>query len=187
MAGLVLLNVNAGYKRKVREHTTLLAVYGAVYLQTDSTVHHQQCLQWAHEHQTWSNRRRQSDESRFVLHHMDVCVCMSFTWGRDNTRVRYGKMASGGSVILRSVGYAGQTSLIQVGPTLQLIGPKRSTSNVSVPVTTAHLPQHIQRFHGVKVNEWRSTCGFSVMPDIMGIHFFMGIHSFFHIVFVSVI
>ena len=74
--------VNAGSDRKVSEHTVHLSLLRMglrsrrpVRVPMLTRVHRQKRLQWAREHQNWTTEQwkkvARSDESRFLLHHVD--------------------------------------------------------------------------------------------------------------------
>ena len=56
-----------------------------------------QSQQWASEHQNWTTEQWKkvawTDESRFLLNHMDGLMCASLTWGKHGTRMHYEKKA----------------------------------------------------------------------------------------------
>ena len=79
--------VNAGSDRKVSEYTvhrSLLRMglhrHRPVRVPMLTPVHRRKCQQWTCEHQNWTTEQWKkvawSDESRFLLHHVDGRVCV---------------------------------------------------------------------------------------------------------------
>ncbi|KAK3575380.1 hypothetical protein QTP86_025787, partial [Hemibagrus guttatus] len=97
--------VNAGSGRKVSEYTVHHSLLHMglhscrpVRVPMLTPVHHRKCQQWALEHQNWTTEQWKkvawSVESGFLLHHVDVRVCVSLTWGTHGARMHYGKKVS---------------------------------------------------------------------------------------------
>jgi len=94
--------VNAGSDRKVSEYTVhhsllRMGLYSCrpVRVPMLTPGHHRKHQQWVCEHQNWTIEQWKkvawSDESRFLLHHMDGRVRVSLTCGTHGTRMHYGK------------------------------------------------------------------------------------------------
>ncbi len=94
--------VNAGSDEKVSEYTvhrSLLCMgllsRRPVRVPMLTPVHRRKCQEWAREDQNWTTEQwkkvARSDESRFLLHHLDGRVLSRGTHG---TRMHYGKKAS---------------------------------------------------------------------------------------------
>ena len=105
--------VNAGSDRKVSEYTVHhsflhmgLHSCRPVRVPMLTPVHHRKCQQWAHEHQNWTTEQWKkvawSDESHFLLHHVDGRVRVRLLPGEHMapgcTMGR--RQAGGGSVML---------------------------------------------------------------------------------------
>ncbi|KAK3558608.1 hypothetical protein QTP86_021665 [Hemibagrus guttatus] len=108
--------VNAGSDRKGSEYTvhhSLLCMgphsRRAVRAPMLTPVHHRKHQQWTSEHQNWTMEQWKnvawSDESRFLLHHVDGRMCVPLLPGEHLAPgcIMGRRRAGGGSVLLRSM------------------------------------------------------------------------------------